>query len=453
LICGKLRRGAAALLLAAAALSGCGETGSAPPPDLPPETFSPAPGAASTPTPAPTAAPVTDVEAAFSPVTRVETAPWILQGEEQNRLSVCWMGKKVDEPPWVWFGPDPGDGRLPPEAERVEAESTLLSGPAAAHHPWFYRAELSLAPGTRYVYGLSQGETPPSVLYPLCTDTNGTYSFACLSDTHLVNRKQCAAAEAALELAMKEKLSEGDALDGIFHLGDILDQPGMSLGLFTDNVPALRSFPLTAVAGNHDDVRSLRAYFPMPHAGKDTGDFWYLRDRVLVIGLNMEDRRYENHADHVRAAVASAGAHDWTVVLIHCSLRGNGSHSRDRQVVNLRLFLEPVFTELDVDLVISGHDHEYDRAQLLGAEGPVPGGEGTELNKRPGQVLYIAAPTSTGVKYFRRNREVDCPMAAEGLEREPGIVLVDAAPEEIRVRVYGTESGPIDNVVLRRSAG
>ncbi len=454
-----------AALVLALLFAGCGsrtEPAATPEPTAPPTAAptaeptpepTPEPTATPEPTPEPTAEPVSKIETAPSLVTGVEAAPWLLQGEEKDLLYLCWMGMNTSAPVYVAYGPDPGDGTLPPDSPRVECGKTLMPAPAVAEYPWQYRAELRLEQGVRYVYGICQGDAAPEAVYPLCTDSNDTFSFVCVSDTHVVNRKHCAAAEDAMESAMAEKLSEGDALDGVFHLGDIVDQPGMTLGLFTDNVPFLRSFPLTAVAGNHDSAPAVSYHFPMPHTSEAYGHFWYLRDRVLVIGVNIENRYFEKHAEYVRSAIESAGEHDWTILLIHYSMRDNGYHSRDGQVIGFRRALEPVIHDLDVDLVISGHDHEYDRVVLLDSEGPVPGGEGTELTKLPGQVLYVTVPTSTGVKYYDRNREAEFPMAAEGLEQESGYVLVDVGTEGIRLRIFGTESGIIDDVSLRRSAG
>ncbi|WIM67167.1 hypothetical protein QP027_08530 [Corynebacterium breve] len=89
---------------------------------------------------------------------------------------------------------------------------------------------------------------------------------------------------------------------------------------------------------------------------------------------------------------------------MHHAPFSQGSHTHDDDVIALREGLAPVFSEVGVDLVLSGHDHIYTRTHLM--EGTVPQKPetlpaiGDRLVPTDGQVLYVTSTTSSGSKYY-----------------------------------------------------
>lgn len=156
----------------------------------------------------------------------------------------------------------------------------------------------------------------------------------------------------------------------IVHTGDILDYPEYSLDMFFEGVPMLRSFLLAPVSGNHDSLYAVRRRLPMAGQDARTGNYWFVRAGVLFIGVQIGDRYFPNHTDFMASVAESAPEHNWTVLLVHYGLRSNGVHGHDAPVIGFRDTLEPMMDALDVDLVISGHDHEYNRTALLGGDAP-----------------------------------------------------------------------------------
>lgn len=50
---------------------------------------------------------------------------------------------------------------------------------------------------------------------------------------------------------------------------------------------------------------------------------------------------------------------------MHYSMFSAGPHSDEEKILNLRKVYNEAFSELDVDLVLSGHDHLYARTYLM----------------------------------------------------------------------------------------
>ncbi len=56
----------------------------------------------------------------------------------------------------------------------------------------------------------------------------------------------------------------------------------------------------------------------------------------------------------------------WKIVTAHHPLYSNGEHGHDKQVLDLRARLEPLFKQWKVDAYITGHDHDLQRIQVPG---------------------------------------------------------------------------------------
>jgi hypothetical protein len=73
------------------------------------------------------------------------------------------------------------------------------------------------------------------------------------------------------------------------------------------------------------------------------------------------------------AAVADRKNHPFIVALSHRGIYSTSLHSGDGDVLAVRGALAPMFDKYKVDLVINGHDHEYERSKPLHAGNPATG--------------------------------------------------------------------------------
>ena len=149
----------------------------------------------------------------------------------------------------------------------------------------------------------------------------------------------------------------------MIHTGDLAYGSG-TIGQIEDNVfgvyaDLFRNVPFFPAAGNHDydteDGAPFRGVFNLPG---DNGEKWYSYDwgRVHFVALDTE-------SDYVKQAKwldrdLAANKLPWKVVYLHKPPYSSGSHGSDYW---LRRILAPVLERHDVQLVLAGHDHNYER--------------------------------------------------------------------------------------------
>ena len=109
-----------------------------------------------------------------------------------------------------------------------------------------------------------------------------------------------------------------------------------------------------------------------------------------------------------------------------------------------------MFARADVDLVLSGHDHEYDRSLLYAGATPVQGSGGPSVRKAEGETLYVSLPTAVGTKFYGKESLLNEPPAAEAMKFEPGYVLARFSEKTLVLRAYTAEGELADSVVLSR---
>jgi predicted phosphodiesterase len=171
----------------------------------------------------------------------------------------------------------------------------------------------------------------------------------------------------------------------VLHMGDIA-YDSSTLGnlesqLFHVYSSLLRSFPLYAVEGNHDHAASLgapfRAVFDLPHNGGSDGDErWYSFDwgDVHFVGLDTEEIG-QAQADWLESDLGSNEL-PWVIALGHKPPFSAGMHGNNQAFVDTFV---PILERHGVKLVLSGHDHDYERTQVRnGITYVVTGGGGHE---------------------------------------------------------------------------
>jgi hypothetical protein len=167
--------------------------------------------------------------------------------------------------------------------------------------------------------------------------------------------------------------------DLILHTGDLAYDNG-SIDDIEDTVfgfyaPLFRHIPLFPASGNHDyetmQGAPFRGVFALPG---DNGEKWYSYDwgRIHFVALDTE-ASYATQAAWLDGDLA-ATALPWKVVYFHRPPYSSGQHGSD---TSLRRAFAPVFEKHRVQLVLAGHDHNYERmVPQRGVQYVVTGGGG-----------------------------------------------------------------------------
>ncbi len=226
----------------------------------------------------------------------------------------------------------------------------------------------------------STGETQMwATLVGLEPDT--IYCYALAADTPLTDRIGMRTAPAATSTKPVRFLAFGDSGGGgsdqyalrermldvpydlIIHTGDVAYDDG-TIGQYEDNVfgvyaEMFSSIPFFPAAGNHDyktlQGAPFRDVFALPG---DSGEKWYSYDWGMVhfVALDTESD-YATQAAWLDKDLAANKA-PWKVVYLHRPPYSSGNHGSDTRLRNL---LAPVLEKHGVQLVLAGHDHDYER--------------------------------------------------------------------------------------------
>jgi acid phosphatase type 7 len=151
--------------------------------------------------------------------------------------------------------------------------------------------------------------------------------------------------------------------DLIVHTGDIAYDEG-TIDQFEDNVfgvyaELFRNLPIFPAAGNHEyktlQGAPFRGVFAIPG---DSGEKWYSYDwgNVHFAALDTE-ASYATQAAWLDHDLATSQL-PWKIVYLHRPPYSSGTHGSD---ASLREALAPVLKKHGVQLVLAGHDHNYER--------------------------------------------------------------------------------------------
>jgi hypothetical protein len=171
--------------------------------------------------------------------------------------------------------------------------------------------------------------------------------------------------------------------DFLVHTGDIGYGSGTAAELqqnffdvYADTLQSIAAFPSS---GNHEynsaDATPFRQAFDLPTNGGGAGaERWYSFDwgDVHFVALDTE-RTGDVQAKWLEANLA-ANKLPWTIVFGHKPPYSSGEHGNDG---SFQTYFKPILEKHHVQLVLSGHDHDYERMKPMnGVTYVVTGGGG-----------------------------------------------------------------------------
>jgi predicted phosphodiesterase len=151
----------------------------------------------------------------------------------------------------------------------------------------------------------------------------------------------------------------------------------------------LRQIPMFTIPGNHERQHNYYTYF-MSNPTESSGTDWYYsfdygNAHFCMINTNDEIYGYGNDVDYYPGSPQyqwivndlSSTEQEWKIVVVHTPPYSSGQHGTNPKVI---AYLTPLFAQYGVDLVFSGHDHDYERTvSMRGVVYVVSGGAGAWL--------------------------------------------------------------------------
>ncbi|WP_405786180.1 purple acid phosphatase family protein [Streptomyces sp. NBC_00138] len=269
-----------------------------------------------------------------------------------------------------------------------------------------------LSPGKEYLYLVQHdGATPDSGTFRTAPRGRQPLTFTSFGDQSAPQVTWTAAGAVGLDAnstpATQDIVTGVEQVAPLFHLlnGDLcyanldVDRVRTWNNFFTNNNRSARFRPWMPAAGNHEiesgngpiGLGAYQTYFQLPSTESDAelAGLWYAftAGSVRVIVLQNDDNCLQDGGDvyvhgysggrqlaflerELKAARADRDI-DWVVVAMHqvmiSSTDANGSD------LGLRQTYGPLFDRYGVDLVVCGHEHNYERS--LAVRGVVSGSE------------------------------------------------------------------------------
>ncbi len=200
----------------------------------------------------------------------------------------------------------------------------------------------------------------------------------------------------------------------IAHTGDFVDhgdnflQWKWGLNAASDN---LLNMPLMPTAGNHEayGTYAIDNYFSLSDGNvaipqyTDTGVYYsydYNNAHFIVLNTNNQNEDgalSDKQVEWLKKDVAATDA-DWIIMQMHASVFSQGSHYGEDDIVALREQLLKIMLDLDIDIVLSGHDHVYLRTIPVGHFGASPETETVSIIGKDG-IEYTATLDTEGTVF------------------------------------------------------
>jgi 3',5'-cyclic AMP phosphodiesterase CpdA len=318
-----------------------------------------------------------------------------------------------------------------------------------------------LEPGTSYTYDVlgvqSTFTTPPLDDRP--------FRFLAFGDSGTGSSTQ-------LDVATRMEAIPGVSL--ILGLGDLVYESGAESDfdpkLFNPYRLMMRRAPFWPTLGNHDADTSngapfYKAFFLPTETGAPGNvsgtERYYSFDHgnAHFVCLDSESSSSSPTGAMATWLVDDLEANqlaDWRIVFMHHPIYSRGSHNSDSEseLRTLRNNLRPIFDAWNVDLVLVGHSHNYERSFLVREDAPVD--ETSPFEKPPPGAVYVvsgcAGKTSTSGDLDHPLMAPIGPGGARGLEGSDnaGFSYFDVFPEAIVGRFVDRHGAVRDTFEIRR---
>lgn len=229
--------------------------------------------------------------------------------------------------------------------------------------------------------------------------------------------------------ALVTRLDDEMPFDALLLLGDLVypsgDPTRLQALVFAPFAPVLDGgADLLAVLGNHD-VKKGHGDDIVAALGQP-GRYWARTyGDVLIVGIDTTRPTDPDQLAFVEKTLAASSAR-WTIVAMH-----HPPYSAGYQGSNMtaRSTFSPLFARYGVDLVLSGHDHDYQRSKVIDG------------------VTYIVSGAGSGT---RRTGEEDFTAVSWSFVH---VTEVGVFADRMVVRAVGTDGRVADEVTISAPAG
>ena len=301
-----------------------------------------------------------------------------------------------------------------------------------------------LLENTKYAYILVADGHSSEIFY-FSTGSFSDYEFIFVGDPQVSSSKHGAAWQDTLQKVISNFNSEI-----IISAGDQVSTPDAEDHYSYFIVDALSSIALATCVGpahdwTKDTTPSYSDHYNLPNLSDKYGvnnasaNYWYTYNNTLFMHLNTSvggnAAKNGEHEDFMKEAIAANPDVTWKIVVMHHSLYSTASHSDDSEVITYRNYLAPIFTSLDIDVVLSGHDHVYVRSKLMDGKKPSSDVVSNNTVVDPVGTLYLCASSSTGSKFYEKEFTIE-EAQFENYDKRKSVIRFEVSDEKLVMKSY-----------------
>ena len=285
---------------------------------------------------------------------------------------------------------------------------TVPASSIASNESGFYSNQAvltGLLPDKEYVYRVKNGNTISDTYSFTSGNNDGSYEFAFVGDPQIGAGSTNTDIEGWNETL--KTISSTFNADFLLSAGDQVNTASNETQ-YTGYINKLfTTLPSATTIGNHDSSSAAyNQHFNLPNESSDKGqttagsDYWFVYENTLFINLNSNDRSTAEHKAFIEEAIAANPNVKWKTVVFHHSVFSTASHVDDSDIITRREELPQVFKDLDIDVVLMGHDHVYTRTYMMDGTTPDTSKGVQSSVTNPAGILYLTANSASGSKYY-----------------------------------------------------
>lgn len=329
---------------------------------------------------------------------------------------------------------------FPAEYTSVQTHTSVFNGKTVHRATVF-----GLKNDTEYVYRFRSGNTVSQPKF-FETDPIDHFNFIFVGDPQITpgNIANCSG---TWKKTLSTALSMFPETSLLVSAGDQVEESS-NAALYTAflSPEQLSSLAMATTIGNHDyDTNFYKNYFNNPNTeinGKSYGnsaagsDYWFTYNNVLFMNINTCSTQWDEHKEFMQKAIAANPNVGWKVVVTHYNFFGSNNYFINEQIKERREQFAPIMQELDIDVVLSGHEHVNSRAYMInGLTADVSQGKATSVTDPTG-ILYLSGGTPSGSKYYKLLSADQLPHIAFNLQNVVTFTNVEVDTNTFRITTY-----------------
>lgn len=400
----------------------------------------------------------------------------------QNNISLS-VGADESETNFTWYSPlDNASVTVSENPDMTNGNTFTAKAIVANDGQYSCKATVTgLKHSTTYYYQLSN-KGKQGKIYSFTTGGNGEFSFALVGDPQIGAGGNTESDTAGWENTLNVAKDRGLFSD-ISFLVSAGDQVNFASdeaqydGYLEHNV--LFGLPVATAIGNHDSgSNAYSQHFNIANESSEYGktaaggDYYFVYNNTLFLVLNSNAQSEDDvngHKAFMQAAVEATKDKNivWKVAVFHHTLFTVASHAHDSYIDSENGFknlIIPVLDELDIDAVLTGHDHVYCRTYIMNGTTPVTQFDGYEYGNGedkaptavndPNGILYITANSGSGSKTYGILNETFPFSAVQNQENSANISKITVSDTAFTITTYRvSDMSVIDTFTIKKNSG